>query len=116
MAHSQVTVVLKGSRAEFRSHGPESDSFAEYLCKLFDQSNNPGMAKDVLVAKAGLGDAVLQLRRSQQEKMELLKAVADREETKSRNTALSWELRQLANDRAFAAREEARRLASELGQ
>ncbi len=116
MAYPQVTVVLKGGQAEFRSHGPESDQFAEYLSKMFDQCNNPGAARAALMAKAALGDTVLQLRRAQEEKIRTLKDIADKQDERSRRWDLSPEIRRLAADRADAARNEIRALSVELGQ
>src|SRR5690349_18369020 len=109
MTQPKVTVTLNGSRAEFKSHGPESDGFAEYMGKLFDQANSPGAAKAVLLAKAQLGGTVLDLRKAQAEKAELLERQAVVWEERSRDWGLSKEIRDLNAERARAAREEARK-------
>jgi hypothetical protein len=114
MAYPQVTVTLKGSRAEFRSHGPESDSFAEYLSKMFDQSNNPGAAKAVLLAKARAGDALLEVNRLKAEKAQALRDQGQSWLAKSRETNLSGEVRSFLESKARAALKAADEIQAEL--
>jgi hypothetical protein len=116
MAHPQVTVTLKGGKAEFRSHGPESDEFAEYLSKMFTQCNNPSATQATVLAKARLGNTVLKVRELQAQKMDLLLKAADAAEEKSRDWSLRAELRAIHGEKARAAREEAHKIAVELGQ
>lgn len=116
MSDPKVTVTLQGSRAEFKSHGPESDGFADYLSKMFEQVNNPGPAKAALLAKAQLGGTVLDLRKAQAEKVELLEKQAAVWEERGRDWSLNKDIRDLYADRARAAREESRKIAQELGE
>jgi hypothetical protein len=74
------------------------------------------MADRVTVAKVYLADRVLKVRELQSEKVGLLLKAAEAAEEKSRDWSLSWELRQIHAAKAGAAREEARKLAGELGQ
>ena len=65
--------------------------------------------------KVKLANAVLKVRELQSEKYTLLLKSADQWDERSRDTALSLELRQIEAQRAREAREQARLLASELG-
>jgi len=111
----QVTVTLNGAKAEFRSHGPESDGFAEYLSKMFDQVNNPGPTQETLLAKARLGGTVLEANRLKHEKARVLKDQADQWLAKSRETNISVEIRDYLENRASAALKAAGELEAELG-
>ena len=67
------------------------------------------------MAKAKLGETVLKVREAQAEKLQLLKAVADKADEKSRDWSVSTEIRSISKAKADAAREEARKIATELG-
>lgn len=116
MTHPQVTVTLKGDRAEFQSNNRESDGFRDYLCKLFEQVNNPGPAQATLLAKAKLGGVVLDLRKAQEDKIHVLKDVIEAQDERSRDWSLAPEVRSIAAERSRAAKEEIRRLTAELGE
>lgn len=116
MSNPKVTVTLDGSRAEFKSHGPESDGFADYLSKMFNQCNDPDATRATLLAKARLGGTVLDLRKAQQEKAELLEKQAEVWEERSRDWSLVKDIRDINADRARQAREESRRITAELGE
>lgn len=115
MAQS-VTVTLKDDGIIEVKHGAGSGQFAGYLAKVLDQLNNPEGSQAILLAKAKAGGALLDLRKAQQEKAELLVKAAEVWETRSRDWSLSKEIRDLNADRARKATEESRRLMAELGQ
>jgi hypothetical protein len=115
MAQS-VTVTLKDDDIIEVRHGAGSEQLAGYLKKTLDQLNDPKGTQAVLVAKAKLGGTVLDLRKAQAEKSELLQKQAAVWEERSRDWGLSKEIRDLNADRARAAREEARRITAELGE
>jgi hypothetical protein len=73
------------------------------------------MADSVTAAKVRLADHVLKVRELQTEKVGLLLKAADAAEEKSLDWSLSPEIRQIHAAKARAARDEARKLASELG-
>lgn len=114
MAQS-VTLTLKDDGIIEVRHGPGSEGFAGYLGTTLKQLNDPKGTQAVLLAKARAGGALLDLRKAQAEKAELLSKAAETWETRSRDWSLSKEIRDLSADRARKAREEARKLATELG-
>jgi hypothetical protein len=67
------------------------------------------------VAEVKLADAVLEIRKLQTEKHNLLLRSAEVWAEKSRDTSLTAELRSIHADRSRRARAEARELAKELG-
>jgi len=110
----QVTLNKSTDTLEFRPETPADNDVADYLCRLVKQAKAiVGSADPATVAKAGVGEIGL-VRHAQEERLQVLKGIADREESRSRDWSLTWEIRQLANQRAYAAKEEARRISAEL--
>ena len=110
-----ATVTLRDDGIIEVKHGPGSAQFGGYLGKVLKQLNDPKGSQAILMAKARAGDALLDLRKAQQEKSELLAKAAENWETRSRDWSMSPEIRELNADRARKAREEIRKLAVELG-
>jgi hypothetical protein len=103
-----VKVTLnKGTHTlEFRPETAEDGDVAEYLCRLVREAKAVvGSADPGTVAKSGIGGFAL-LRKEQDERIQVLKGIIDREDEKSRRWDLSSEIRQIAAQRAHAAREE----------
>lgn len=111
-----ATVTLKDDGIIEVRHGPGSEYLGGYLGKVLYDLNNPGGTQAALLAKARLGGTVLDLRKAQAEKAELLAKQAEAWEERSRDTSLSQEIKTLNADRARKAREEARRITAELGE
>lgn len=72
------------------------------------------MAESATAAKARLGGLVLKQRELMADKAQLLMKAADAAEEKSRDWALSVEMRGVHAAKARAARDEARKIAAEL--
>lgn len=109
-----VKVSKDGNTIKFFPESPADNDVADYLCKLVNDAKAVVKSADPgTVAKSGIGGIAL-IRKAQEERLQVLKGIADREEAKSRDWSLAWEIRQLANQRAYAAKEEARRIATEL--
>lgn len=108
-----VKVIRVGNELQFHSEGKGDDhQVADYLCSLTNAAKQQ-ISKSV-AAQAYLGQEVLKERDLKAEKVALLKDLADREDGRSRDTRLTWEMRQLAEARAASAREEARQITAEL--
>ena len=113
-----VTVTLNESSNTLEFHagnGADDKEIAGYLCKLVQDNRTVSKSRGALAAKVKLADTVLNLRKAQQEKMELLAKAAETWEERSRDWSLSPEIRSLNSDRARKAREECRKIAVELG-
>jgi hypothetical protein len=111
-----VKVTKDGNTIKFYPEGAGDNDLAHYLNGLVNEARTlAGSADPGTLAKSGITGIAL-LRKAREEKIQVLKDLADREEEKSRDWSLLWDLRQLANQRAYAAKEEIRQLTAELGQ
>ena len=109
-----VRVVKENSTIKFYPDSPADHDLSDYLCGLVNSARSLAASADPsIVAKAGLTGIAL-IRKETEDRIRVLKDIADREDVKSRRTDLSWEIRELANRRAFAAKDEMRKLATEL--
>jgi hypothetical protein len=115
MAQS-VTLTLRDDGSIKVNHGPGSEGFAGYLVKVLDQLNNPKGAQKALMAKARLGDTVLEVRRLQKEKADALIAQSAIWAERAIDPSLNWDIRQLNKSRAEAAKAEAAKIFEELGE
>ena len=108
-----VRVLKVANELQFHSDGQADDSaVADYLCGLVNAEKRKLSKSDA--AKAYLGDLALKERQLKEEKVRVLKDLEAREDEKSRDFSLSLELRQLAEVRSLAAKEQARQLVAEL--
>lgn len=110
-----VKVTKDGNTIKFYPDAGDSD-LAHYLNGLVNEARSLTATADPgTLAKSGL-TGVAYVRKAQEEKIQALKELADREENKSLDWNLNYDLRRLANQRHYAAKEEIRQLTAELGQ
>lgn len=108
-----VKVIRVGNELQFISEGKGDDhQVASYLCDLTNAAKQ--QVTKSMAAKAYLGEEVLKERDLKAEKVSMLKSQAEKDEARSMDTGLAWEMRELAAARAASAREEARQITAEL--
>jgi hypothetical protein len=113
MAQSATVTLGDDGIIEVR-HGPGSGEFAGYLGKVLDQLNNPKNAQATVMAKAKLGDLVVQERTLKQEKAQILRQQSEDWLAKSRETTLSPEIREYLEEKARRAVKAAGEIQQEL--
>ena len=102
----KVTLNTSTNTLEFRPETPADNDVANYLCKLVrDAKAIVGNADPATVAKSRVGEIGL-VAKAHQERIQALKGIIQKEEARSRQWELTYEIRQVASLRAHAAREE----------
>jgi hypothetical protein len=111
-----VKVVKDDSTIKFYPETSADHGLSDYLCQLVNDARAYALAADSgTVAKAGLTGIAI-IRKETEAKIEALTKAAETWEERSRDWSLIKDIRDLNAQRAREAREEARKLSTELGQ